>query len=268
MRKPKPIPGVEIRERRRRNGQAYYRYRVRYINGAGVRDDEEFDTPQEAKDFKAKLRLAKRSGVLRELSAGKETLGEFMADYWRLYAKRHLAKVTRKKNRGMWNKHILPRLGATQLRQITPMALCEYIAALEDAGVSASQIRSILGMLQSMFARAIEWGRATINPVKQIKKPAAPRQRAIQPLAPEVIERIRAAMLKADPVRGLRDATIVSLGGYTGMRPEEILALEVTHVRQATVLIEQKVSLGEVLSGSYTQKLWMRVKRKAAYLPG
>jgi integrase len=254
MRKPKSIPGVETRERKRRDGRVYYRYRVRFINGAGERDEETFDTPKEARDFQAKLRLMKRRGNLGELDAGQQTLEEFMVDYWRLYAQRHLAKVTRKKNRGMWNKHILPRLGTTRMRNITPMVLTEYIADLEADGVSAGQIRSILGMLQSMFARAVEWGRASVNVVKQIKKPSAPRQRAIVPLTPESIERIRAAMLQVNPARGLRDATIVSLLGYTGMRPEEVLALEWQHIGQGTVLIEQKVSLGELFAGQKTSR--------------
>ncbi len=251
--KPKPIPGVEIRERRR-GGETYYRYRVRFTNAAGRSDQETFDTPQEALDFKAKLRLMKRRGDLAELDAGRQTLEEFMVDYWRLYAKRRLATVTRKKYRGTWNTHLLPRLGHMQLRQITPMVLSEFVAEMEDAGSSADTIRSTLGLLQSMFARAVEWGGASVNVVRQISKPSAVRQRAIVPLPPETIERIRLAMIAADPVRGLRDATLVSVLGYTGARPEEALALECAHIGESTVLVEQKVSLGVLMRGQKTKR--------------
>lgn len=84
------------------------------------------------------------------------------------------------------------------------------------------------------------------NIVKEITKPSAPRKRAVVPLTPAAVERIRRAMLLADPERGLRDATIVSILGYTGMRPEEVLALECDHPKEKTILVEQKVSLGVI----------------------
>lgn len=250
--KPKPIPGVEIRPRKRRaTGEVYYVYRVRYKNARGIRAERTFDEPEEAIDFKAHLRLTERRGGLESLDTGSETLEEFMPTYWRLYAKRRLAKSTRKKNRGLWNRYLLPRLGPLEIRQVTPMLLSELVAEWEDEGVGMATIRSLLGMLQSMYQRAVEWGRATINVVKQIQKPSAPRQRAVIPLAPETVERIRAHML-TDPDHGLRDATLVSVLAYTGMRPEDALGLECEHFRESTVLIEQKWVEGEILPGQKT----------------
>lgn len=49
----------------------------------GERDQDTFDTPQEALDFKAKLRLMKRRDNLDELDAGQQTLVEFMPEFWR-----------------------------------------------------------------------------------------------------------------------------------------------------------------------------------------
>lgn len=95
--KPEPIPGVEIREQRTAGGTVYYRFRVRFTNAMGERDSETFDTPQEALDFKAQLRLMKRRGNLEELDIGQQTLVEFMPMFWRLYAKRKVSEVTRRK---------------------------------------------------------------------------------------------------------------------------------------------------------------------------
>jgi hypothetical protein len=69
-----------------------------------------------------------------------------------------------------------------QMRQITPLALSEFILELQQAGVGSATIRSCLGLLQSIFARAVEWDRASVNVVKLIVKPCAPRVRAIKPL--------------------------------------------------------------------------------------
>jgi integrase len=252
--KPRPIPGMEIREYKDAHG-AYYRFRVRFTNASGQRDQETLDTPKDALDFKAKLRLMARRGNLHELDTGEQTLVQFMPEFWSLYAKRCLAEVTRRKYRGAWNKHILPRrICQLPMRQITPLVLYEYAAELEDDGVGAATIRGVLGMLQSMFQRAVEWGKATVNVVKQIKKPSAPRQRAIVPMTPETVERIRAAMMELEPRRGVRDATLVSILGYTGMRPEDALALEKRHPQEATILVEQKVSLGVLYPGQKTSR--------------
>jgi integrase len=70
------------------------------------------------------------------------------------------------------------------------------------------------------------------------------------PLAPETIEAIRRHLL----VHGHRDgATLVSLLGYAGLRPEEALALQWRHVRERTLLVEQAVSDGE-LKGQKTNR--------------
>lgn len=68
-------------------------------------------------------------------------------------------------------------------------------------------------------------------------------------MTPETVEKIRRAMLQLNPTRGVRDATLVSIGAYTGMRPEEVLALECQHPGEKTILVEQKVSLGVLYAG-------------------
>jgi hypothetical protein len=117
--RPKPIPGVEIRERRPRGGEVLYSYRVRFKNARGKRDQRSFDTAQDAQDFRARLRLLKRTGDLAVLERGNEALERFMGDFWRLYVEARLETSTRKKYRCLWNVHINRRLGAMELRQIT-----------------------------------------------------------------------------------------------------------------------------------------------------
>lgn len=236
--RPKPIRGVEIRKRRRRGGQVYYVYRVRFQNARGERAQRTFDTAQDALDFRARLRLLKR-GDLVVLEAGNETLEQFMGDFWRLYAETHLERSTRRKyccpvERA--HREAARRDGAAPDH---PAGLSEFILELQQAGAGAATIRSCLGLLLSMFARAVEWDRASANVVKLIAKPRAPRVRAIKPLRPVVVEALRQQMLRNHD-HGLRDATLVSVLAYAGLRPEEALALEYQHVRKATILVEQK----------------------------
>jgi hypothetical protein len=209
----KALRGVEIRERRGCGGQERYAYRVRFQNARGERTGRTFDRAEDALDFRARLRLLKRAGDLPVLDAGRESLEQFMEDYWRLYAETRLEPATRKKYRCLWDKHIDRRLGGMGLRQITPLVLSEFVAELQQDGVGAPTIRSCLGLLQGMFARAVEWDRARVNVVKLIAKPRVRRTRAIKPLRPADVEALRRHMLR-NPKHGLRDATLVSVLAY------------------------------------------------------
>ena len=44
----------------------------------------------------------------------------------------------------------------------------------------------------------------------------------------------------------MRDATLVCMLAYAGLRPGEALALEWRHIRERTILVEQALALGEV----------------------
>ncbi len=66
--------------------------------------------------------------------------------------------------------------------------------------------------------------------VKLIVKPPAQRARTIRLLRPVDVEALRQHMF-SNPRHGLRDATLVSVLAYAGLRPEEALALEYLHLR-------------------------------------
>jgi integrase len=104
-----------------------------------------------------------------------------------------------------------------------------------------------------MFARAVEWDRASVNVVKLIAKPRVRRKRTIKPLRPIDVEALRRQML-LNSDHGLRDATLVSVLAYAGLRPEEALALECQHVCKTTILVEQKWIDGEIVPGQKTNR--------------
>ncbi|MGZ4288677.1 MAG: tyrosine-type recombinase/integrase [Solirubrobacteraceae bacterium] len=250
---PKTIPGVEVRRRQSRNGDQYAVYRVRYRDAAGNRRSREFDTAEDALDFRAQVRLLRRQGDLRALDAGSERLADFAADWWELYAGRHLSISTLDTYKSIWNVHVNPRLGHLELRQITPLTLEHFAAELADDGVGAATIRKAMSMLQGMLGRAVAWNRLRTNPAPAARKPSAPRQRAIQPLAPAAVERLRQRLLQ-NPGHGLRDATLISVLAYSGQRPQETLALGWSNVRLNTLLIERKLVRGELVPGQKNKR--------------
>jgi integrase len=91
-------------------------------------------------------------------------------------------------------------------------------------------------ILQGVMGLAVLHGRIASNPVKAVRKP---RQvsRTVRPLAPESVERIRLQL-------GARDATLVSILAYAGLRPGEALALGWRNVRERTILVDRAIALG------------------------
>ena len=173
---PRKLPGIENRAHRRHDGEVWWTFRVRWTDPrTGRRLSEQFDDQKDAADFLAHLRLAERRGVLAELDMGRRPLAEFTAEWWERYAGRHLERSTLRTYAVVWNRHLLPRVGHLELRQLTPGAVARLRADLESDGVGPATIRKALGLLQAICRQAVEWEELRANPVKQIRKPPAPR---------------------------------------------------------------------------------------------
>jgi integrase len=234
---------IQRRERRRRDGTAYVVWRVRWHEADGAERSRTFDRRADAVAFEAKVRLAKRAGDLPSVDAGRQTLTEFAEEWWDVYAKANLETATLKTYASAWNRHALPRLGHVRLRELTPAVVARFRSELEDAGVGAASVRKTMTMLQSMLRVAVEWQRIPTNPVKATRKPSLTARRAVRPIAPETVEQLREWLLAhCTP----RDAVLVSVLAYAGVRPQEALAVRWRHVRERTLLVEEAVAYGKL----------------------
>jgi integrase len=234
---------IEKRERRRRDGSTYFVWRTRWYDEAGAERSKTFDRVGDARAFEAKLRLLKRSGALADVDAGSETLAEFVEEWWKVYAGPNLERETLRVYAQLWNGHALSRLGPLQLRELTPQVIARFRAELEADGVGIEAIRKTMTMLQGVLQRAVEWGRIPTNAVKLTRKPPKPHRPAVQALPPGLIEVMRARMLEEGRHR---DATLLVVLAYAGLRPQEALALEWRHVRERTLLVERALSDGQL----------------------
>jgi integrase len=81
------------------------------------------------------------------------------------------------------------------------------------------------------------------NAVKVTRKPPKPHRPAVQAIPPTLIEVMRARLLEQDK---LRDATLLAVLAYAGLRAQEALALEWRHVRERTLLVERALSDGQL----------------------
>ena len=218
-------------------------WRVRWRDERGRNRSKVLGRKRDAEAFDAEVRRLKRTRELGKLDAGKQTLADFGDEWWRLYADPNLARKTLELYAMLWDAHVLPRLGALALRDLTPETIQRFQVELQADGVGVVSIRKALTLLHGVLQRACEWGRIPSNPAAAIRKPPARGKRAVTPLPPAIVERIRGVLL-ADG--RLRDATLVSVLAYAGLRPGEALGLRWGHVRKRTLLVEAAVSLGEL----------------------
>ncbi len=183
-----------------------------------------------------RVRSARELGQSLDLDRGKETVAEFIERWWRDYAKVELEENTRKSYGHVWEKHLRQRIGGYRLRDVSPAVASGIKADLLARGVGAPTVRKALALLSAMFRCAVEWDRVDRNPLRDVTMPAAKRSRHVKPLAPGVVEAMRALLLA---VGSERDAAIVSLLAYSGLRPEEMRALRWSDVRERTILVER-----------------------------
>ena len=227
------------------------RWEIRY-NDAGrgsAYRRRRFERKEDAQTFLDEMRRRRRLGELAESEWARRTVRELALDWWALHVLPNLSARTQRDYRKLLDRHIVKRLGRHRLRDVTVTVVDDFKAKLLAAGVGESQTRQALAVLSGMFTYAERRGRVSKNPVRLVKKPSSRRKRAVVCLAPSAVELARAILLEE---ARYGDAALVCLLAYAGPRPQEALALEWRHVRERTLLFEQKNVDGEIVAGQKT----------------
>ena len=215
----------------RAGGEVVWRVRWRQHGRNRART---FSTRRDARDFDAEVRRQRRAGSLPALDAGTETLGDYVTGTWAA----SLAAKTRLHYASLYDYHLRPYLGSIALREITPEVIGRWQADRLASGAGPVAIRHAMDLLGSILEHAFVGGHLSANPARRVKKAGSPRREEVQPLAPGTIEAMRVAL-------DARDATLVSILAYAGLRPGEALGLRWGDVREQTLLIRRAISLGE-----------------------
>ncbi len=211
------------------------KWTVRYREGERNRS-RSFDRKADAQQFDAEVTRRRQLGNLTFLDAGRETLDEFVTQTWAPTHAPTLSANTRRDYAYLYDAHIGPHLGSIPLRDLKPERIAGWQADRLRAGAGKVAIRKALDLLSSILKRAVELERIADNPVRLVPKARRPRRKEIQPLAPAVIEAMRGAS-------SLRDATLISVLAYAGLRPSEALALQWADIREKTILVQRTVAV-------------------------
>jgi len=196
------------------------KWEVRWREG-GRRFSRSFDRKGDADIFAAReKRRIELGGPGPEV--GRQSVDEFVEEWYRHHAIPNLEPSTRAVYSLMWANHARARVGHLELRGLTPKVAAKLRSDLERAGVGDPTIIKTMTMLQSVMTLAVTWDLVGSNPFAAVRKPRQRRTREVEPIPPEVIEELRARLLG----RGRhRDATMISVLAYAGLRPGELLAL-------------------------------------------
>jgi integrase len=217
-------------------------WRVRWRDGDRNRS-KVLGRKKDAEAFDAEIKRRKRTGEFSAVGDGKHTLQEFAEEWWRVHAVPNLSRRTLQIYASMWDLHVLPRIGELPLRELNVETAQRFAADLATAGVGSAMRRKILALVGVVVQRAVEWERIPSNPIRAVRKPPARAKRRVRPIPPATVEKMRALLLAEGRQR---DAALLCLLAYAGLRPGEALALRWSDVRERTLLIDKATSDGEI----------------------
>ena len=212
------------------NREAGVVWRVRWRDATGANRSKVLGLKRDADAFDAEIKRKRRTGELASIDGGRETLDHYVTAVWARAHVAHLAPSTREYYSYLYDSYIGPAFGSYELREITSEAIATWQAGLLEAGLGRPATKKAITLIGNILQRAAESGRIPANPQRIVRKVRVPRSKEVEPLAPSTIEAMRAA---AD----LRDATIISVLAYAGLRPGEAFGLRWSQVRERTLIV-------------------------------
>ncbi|MGH2945761.1 MAG: tyrosine-type recombinase/integrase [Solirubrobacteraceae bacterium] len=228
-------------------------WRVRWRQD-GHNRSRSFATKKAADRFDRRVKDLRASGelhLLDEEPRGTMTLYDYTYDvWWPEYAEVNLTDETRASYATQLDLRIIPKWGKQPLRTLEPGPIEGWVSKLRKAGVGDATVLKTLTVFRAILKRAERDREIDRNPIPLVAKPKQKPKRAPRPIAPYLVERMRALMLKPPPrldKRGRRipardpllremDAMLVSVLAYSGPRPEsEALPLAFEQVGRRTI---------------------------------
>jgi integrase len=222
---------------RKRQVKGRTRWDVRWREGDRQRS-RGFDRKEDAQAFEADVRRRAQLGAHAPAEPSKETVQEWVRRWWTRDGARW-AESTRMQRAHLLDKWIIPFIGGVRLRDLGQARVREWQTEAAGHGCSAHQQNQALRVLSAVLGAAVRDGLLPANPCIGVRKAPhrSARPRALTPLE---VERIRAAMPTG------RDAVMVSLIAYGGLRPEELVALRWGDITGPVIVVDRAYTCGEL----------------------
>ena len=251
---------MSVERDRRRNGWIA-RWREH-----GRQRSRKFGLKSDAEVFEREVKRRQQLGPLavQHLTArGGPTLDQWVEQRWIPEHASTLAASTCQRYANVYERHIVRALGDVALGELTVARLRAWQASLLKAGATPGTVHKARTFLSSVLRHAAESEAIPGNPLSLVRAPKPGHRDAVEPLAPATVEAIRGALLHPGPrevrpsLRGQRrrrgyelsargtartrqrDALIVSLLAYAGLRPGEMRALCLADIHEGTIHVQR-----------------------------
>ncbi len=246
-----------------RSGRVKYEVRWREH---GRQPSRLFDLKRDADTFELEVKRRQQLGPLslQQLTArGGLTLDQWIEQRWTPEHGANLEQSTLDRYASVYACHILRSLGEVPLGELTVARLREWQAGLLRTGTRPGTIHKCRTFLSSVLRHAAESEAIPANPLALVRAPKPDQRDAVRPLPPSTVEAIRRAMLDpptrevaasasgqrsrrryqlpapGTPQTRQRDALIVSLLAYAGLRPGELCALRWDDISEGAILVQR-----------------------------
>jgi integrase len=203
---------------------------VRWRDERGRHRSRVIGRKRDAEAFEAEIKRRARLGELAVMDAGRALLDDYVIGTWARSHAAHLAPRTRQTYTSTYDRHISPRLGDVALREIDAERIAVFQGELLRAGVGPHAICKAMMLLGAILQRAAEGRRIAYNPQRVVRRAPLPLAQEVRPMAPVTVERMRAAASD-------REAAMLSVLAYAGLRPGELRILRWRDVRTRTLLV-------------------------------
>lgn len=217
------------------------RWQARYRDPTGQERARNCARKVEAERFLALAEADKLRGAWVDPRAGRVTIATFAERWYGTTVP--LKPKTRSGYRSLLDSRVLPPLGNLELRQVDPVLVKEWVAKLQEAGLSASRIRQARNVLHAIFKSAVEASLVVRNPVTGVKT-----QRVVSGerryLTPDQIGVLARAMKAPYDV-------LTYVLAYTGIRVGEAAALRRSRCDLLRSRLHITESLAEVSGNLY-----------------
>lgn len=200
------------------DGRPIYRVRWNYQrdeHGRTIFDERRFRDRREAARFEREVTAAHTA--TSETITLRQLADRWLAQHVETDA---IQQRTRKDYRCQYEKRIRPKLGGLKVAKLTPRLIAEWRDQMLVDGVGPPTVNKSLNTLKAL----IRWGRSeglvtntSVDDVRRVKQ-AAPKP--ARPYTPAEVAKIVAGC------RYLREATLIQVAAYAGLRWSELRALE------------------------------------------
>jgi integrase len=225
------------------------RWKVRWRDPSALGEDgkpvarsKAFDLKRDADEHDRKVKSALQRGEPIEDRRRPGATFNDLADEWRAAQRPILAEKTLRDYEGQLDNHLRPVIGQEVVARIDVARIYRLRSQVMAKAPTYTSARVLKLFRQVMTFGLVTGHIGPANPADIIRThgflPSQKRQGDIVPVLPPAVEAIRRALLARKSPLALRDATLVSVLAYAGLRPEEALALRWKHVDGDHIRVE------------------------------